>query len=164
MLTLRTCREDDVEALVALAHRSWTDVERSIDALLGSPLDRLVTPSWAAHHEAAVRGVCEDPGTTVVVAEEVGGVLGFVGHLVHPASPGMSAYGEVQIIAVDPGARARGIGRALLDRAVADLRAAGAPVIMLQTGGDEGHAPARALYESAGFTPLPVTQYWLPGA
>lgn len=165
MVTLRAQCDDDVEALVALAKRAWKDVEASIDAILGSPLDRLATPSWAVHHEAVVRDACGARETTVVVAEDGHGtLLGFVAHRVHPPSDGMSTYGEVVVIAVDPGARNRGVGRALLDRAVADLRERRVPVIMLETGGDEGHTPARALYESAGFTRLPLAQYWLPGA
>jgi ribosomal protein S18 acetylase RimI-like enzyme len=75
----------------------------------------------------------------------------------------MSTYGEVVVIAVHPGARNLGVGRALLERAVTDLRDREVPVIMVETGGDEGHAPARALYESAGFTRLPIAQYWLSG-
>ena len=163
MVRLRAQHDADVEALIALARRAWRDVEASIDDLLGSPLDRLATPSWAAHHEAVVREACSAEETTVVVAEDGQELVGFVAHRVHPPSDGMSAYGEVVVIAVDPGARNRGVGRTLLDRAVADLRDRAVPVIMVETGGDEGHSPARALYESAGFTRLPVAQYWLAG-
>lgn len=159
---LRPQREDDVEALVALAQRAWADVEVAVDAVLGAPLDRVVTPSWAAHHEAAIRGVCEDDASTVVVAEDGDGrLLGVVSSRVHPASAGMSSYGQVEILAVDPSARGRGVGRRLLDRAVADLRSVGVPVLMVETGGDDGHAPARRLYEAAGFRALPTVQYWL---
>ena len=164
MAKLRTVRADDVDVLVEIAVRSWRDVEASIDALLGSPLDRLVTPSWRSHHEAVVRAACHSDATSVVVAVDGEDTpVGFVGYRVHPASPGMSEYGEVEVLAVDPPARGRGVGRALLDRAVTDLRVAKVPVILLQTGGDDGHAPARALYESAGFRRLPTAQYWLEG-
>jgi ribosomal protein S18 acetylase RimI-like enzyme len=164
VVRLRAQRDADVEVLIALAQRAWKDVEASIDATLGSPLDRLATPSWAAHHEGVVREVCDAQEATVVVAEgERGELVGFVAHRVHEPSDGMSTYGEIVLIAVDPDARSSGIGRALLDRAVADLRDGGVPVIMIQTGGDEAHAPARALYESAGFTRLPLAQYWLAG-
>lgn len=163
MLRLRAQTDDDVEALVALAQRAWSGVEASVDAMLGSPLDRLATPSWAAHHEAVVRHACASEDTTVVVANDGGELLGFVAHRVHPPSDAMSAYGEIVVIGVDPDARSRGVATVLLDRAVADLRARRVPVIMVETGGDEGHAPARALYQSAGFTALPVVQYWLAG-
>jgi ribosomal protein S18 acetylase RimI-like enzyme len=162
---MRPHDDDDVGPLVTLAKRAWTEVEAAIDAVLGSPLDRLATPSWDAHHEAVVRTACGSPRTSVIVAEDGDGhIVGFVAYTLHGQSEGMSAYGEVVVIGVDPRARSRGLGSALLDRAVTDLRDAGAPVIMVETGGDDGHGPARALYESAGFTRLPIAQYWLPGA
>lgn len=164
MPTLRSLRPDDVPALIALAKRAWADVEASVDAVLGSPLDRLATPSWAAHHEAVVRDACESAESSMVVAEsESGELTGFVAFTVRPESPGMSVYGEITALAVDPSARRSGLGRRLLGRAVDELRAAGVPVIMVETGGDDGHGPARRLYESAGFRRLPVAQYWIPG-
>jgi ribosomal protein S18 acetylase RimI-like enzyme len=51
---------------------------------------------------------------------------------------------------VVPEKRGRGLGRALLETAMAAAREAGATHIELNTG--ESDAAARALYESAGFT------------
>ncbi len=31
---------------------------------------------------------------------------------------------------------------------------------VVETGGDDGHAPARAVYERAGYTALPVVRYF----
>lgn len=163
MVRLRALQEPDVAVLVKLAQRSWKDVEASVDATLGSPLDRLATPSWDDHHEAVVREACGSPDASVVVAEDDGTIVGFVASHVHAASAGMSRYGEVTVIAVAPECRGRGIGRALLEHAVQELRDTGVPVIMLQTGADQGHAPARALYTAVGFRRLPTAQYWLPG-
>ena len=39
-------------------------------------------------------------------------------------------------------------------------RAAGMTMMMVETGGDSGHAPARALYESEGFVRWPVARYF----
>jgi hypothetical protein len=33
-------------------------------------------------------------------------------------------------------------------------------VVTVETGGDPGHAPARATYESAGFTLFPISRYF----
>lgn len=33
-------------------------------------------------------------------------------------------------------------------------------VVLVSTGGDIGHAPARRTYEKAGFTPMPVVNYF----
>lgn len=67
------------------------------------------------------------------------------------ASPG---YGWVSddipelTIGVDPAARGRGIGRALLDALILRVRAA-SPALSLSV--EDGNAAARALYEKAGF-------------
>ncbi|MET0563631.1 MAG: GNAT family N-acetyltransferase, partial [Gaiellaceae bacterium] len=33
-------------------------------------------------------------------------------------------------------------------------------IAVVETGGDPGHAPARAAYEAAGFTLLPIARYF----
>jgi GNAT superfamily N-acetyltransferase len=52
---------------------------------------------------------------------------------------------------VEPVARRRGIGRALMEALEAEVRSAGAPGIGLATGLDEGYAAARALYRDLGY-------------
>ena len=39
-----------------------------------------------------------------------------------------------------------------------EMRARGVPLAVIGTGGDDGHAPARALYERHGFTGLPLVR------
>jgi RimJ/RimL family protein N-acetyltransferase len=39
-------------------------------------------------------------------------------------------------------------------------RDAGMDMVMVETGGDPGHAPARAVYEKAGFERWPVARYF----
>jgi GNAT superfamily N-acetyltransferase len=87
MVTLRAQRTADVPGSVALARRSWKDVEEAVDQARGSPLDRLVAPSWDDHHEAVILGACRSPASSVAVAED---------------------DGEVEVIAVHPVARGRG--------------------------------------------------------
>ena len=53
-----------------------------------------------------------------------------------------------------------GVGTALLRHAVAELRSAGVDLIVIATGGDPGHAPARALYEKAGFHGVRQLRYY----
>jgi ribosomal protein S18 acetylase RimI-like enzyme len=61
---------------------------------------------------------------------------------------GLDAY--LEELFVVPHARRRGHGRALVEEAIRIARAAGAVRMDLGTGEDD--APARALYESLGFT------------
>ncbi len=63
------------------------------------------------------------------------------------------AHGEVKSMRAAPGARRTGVGRALLDHIVAEARRRGYARLSLETGTAELHAPAIALYRSAGFVP-----------
>jgi len=62
-----------------------------------------------------------------------------------------AAAGEAEIIALGvlPAARRRGVGRMLLDAALAQVAGEGAERIFLEVA--EENAPARGLYEAAGF-------------
>jgi hypothetical protein len=39
------------------------------------------------------------------------------------------------------------------------MRTRGIDLAIVTTGGDPGHAPARATYDTAGFTPVPQVWY-----
>ncbi len=63
------------------------------------------------------------------------------------------------MIAVDPRVQRRGIGSLLTERALEEMRARDIDLAIVATGGDPGHAPARATYDKAGFTPVPQVWY-----
>ena len=155
-LQLRPVEARDVEAVVALALRAWAPVHASMAAVLGERLNARIYPDWAAEQEAGVRAACTDPGVEVTVAVDGTEVLGFVAVVVSLAD----GSGEIDMIAVDPAAQRTGVGRALTEHTVDRLRTAGCTLAVVATGGDPGHAPARALYEAAGFTGLPLVRYY----
>jgi putative acetyltransferase len=86
-----------------------------------------------------------DPPTRFFAAQDATGVLG-TGALV-PAE----GYGEVKAMFTAPGARGRGIARAILARLEAEARALGLACLRLETGPEL--VAAVALYRSVGFTP-----------
>lgn len=59
--------------------------------------------------------------------------------------------GELKSMRAAPAARGTGVGRALLQHVVAEARLRGYAQLYLETGTAELHAPAVALYRSAGF-------------
>lgn len=95
-----------------------------------------------------------DEGRFITLAEEHGRPLGYVGW----NTTGESS-GRLEMVAVRPDARRRGIARALCSAALTRLEQLGVTVVHIGTGGDEFHAPARALYESLGFVPYPTVDY-----
>ncbi|WP_103063413.1 GNAT family N-acetyltransferase [Actinomyces qiguomingii] len=70
------------------------------------------------------------------------------------------SMGEVYMLCVDPEYQRRGVGAALLRHAHARAHDAGMRMVMVETGDDAGHAPARAAYEAAGYVRWPVARYF----
>ena len=68
--------------------------------------------------------------------------------------------GEIHMIAVDPDFQRRGIAKDLTNHSLAWLKEAGMTTVVVDTGGDPGHAPARRTYESAGFRLFPIARYF----
>jgi len=68
--------------------------------------------------------------------------------------------GEIEMLAVESAHRRHHVASALCAHVFDDLRRHGIEVVSLGTGGDEFHAPARALYDSLGMKPLPVVVYY----
>src|SRR5689334_6619166 len=102
--------------------------------------------SWPEREEAFDSQEWEARGETVFIAESGGEWLGMVGTFVDPDLP---AICNVWGTWVDPRARGRGAGRALMEAAVESARAAGLRRVEL---GVSDRAPAAAaLYERLGF-------------
>ncbi len=68
--------------------------------------------------------------------------------------------GVIDIIGVDPDYQRRGISARLMKFASEHMRSRGMDIAVVEAGGDPGHAPARAAYEAAGFTLLPIARYF----
>jgi GNAT superfamily N-acetyltransferase len=66
---------------------------------------------------------------------------------------GSDATAEIKRMYVAPAARSRGLARAMLAHLETTARAAGAEVMILETG--LAQPEAMALYESSGYTPIP---------
>jgi ribosomal protein S18 acetylase RimI-like enzyme len=109
------------------------------------------SPETAPRYGAFLGTQLDDSDVTILVAEERGVVIGYV----YAAVEGydyMSLRGPAGVlhdIVVDPDHRGRGIGRMLLDAALAFLAAHGAPRAVLSTAAR--NAPAQRLFERAGF-------------
>ena len=92
----------------------------------------------------------------VRVARLNGQTVGWLGYRLHPED----RMGEIYVLAVAPAQQRRGIGTALMNDAFTLIQASGMDMVMVETGGDPGHQPARAAYESAGFERWPVARYF----
>ena len=148
-------RDGDVDAIVDLSLRAWEPVFASIHDTVGPRLfEYFYAGDWRIHQAADVRRACTDYDVTV--AEADGRVVGFTAVDLREG-----VEGEIYMLAVDPEAQGLGVGTRLTTAGVEVIRAAGKRVAVVGTGGDPGHAPARATYHKAGFTPWPSAQFYL---
>jgi ribosomal-protein-alanine N-acetyltransferase len=91
-----------------------------------------------------------------LVAEQDGDLVGYAGLVV------AGNQADVQTLAVAAPAQGRGLGRLLLDALIAEARARDAAEVLLEVRAE--NAPARALYERAGFERIAVRRgYYRPG-
>ncbi|MGY1763105.1 GNAT family N-acetyltransferase [Geodermatophilus sp. SYSU D00779] len=155
-VTLRPLTDADVDAVVAFSLDAWAPVFAGFEQLMGPRAYRFVHPDWRTAQAAAVAEVCRS--LDAWVADVDGTPVGFVA--VRWTEEGATPVGEVEMVAVAPAHQRAGIASLLLERAVTEMRARGVPLAVIATGGDDGHAPARALYERHGFTGLPLVRYY----
>jgi ribosomal protein S18 acetylase RimI-like enzyme len=153
---VRPIQAGEVDRAVEVAVRAWEPVHASMADVLGERLNRRVYPDWAASQAVDVRDACTHRDVQVFVAVDRDVVLGFVSIVIDAAG----RSGEIDMIAVDPALQRHGVARALMDYSLAVMRDAGCTLVHVATGGDEGHVAARALYDSAGFTALPLVRYY----
>lgn len=146
-----------LEAVVRLSLRAWAPVFESLqEAMLPAVYRAFYRDDWRKAQRRAVESVCADKATHLWVATEESETAGFIALKLHPDDQ----MGEIYMIAVDPDFQQRGIAIALMNHGADWFKNAGMSIMMAETGGDPGHAPARRAYESAGFTPLAVARYF----
>ncbi len=96
-----------------------------------------------------VDGLKATPVAMVWLAQDgddfIGVVTAFAGYSTFAAKPRWNIHD----VAVNPSGRGKGVGRAMLERVLADAEQAGAVAVSLEVRHD--NAPARHLYASLGF-------------
>jgi GNAT superfamily N-acetyltransferase len=97
-----------------------------------------------------------DDDMEVWVADIDGRAVGFAAAKQHTDRN----MGEIYMLAVDPDYQRRGIGSALTEVATDWIRETGLPIAVIDTGGDDSHAPTRHVYKKAGYTPMPIVRYF----
>jgi GNAT superfamily N-acetyltransferase len=155
-LKIEPYEESKLDEIVRLSLRAWEPVFDSLERAMDRDVYCELHPDWRVTQRAAVESVCGDSRITVWVASEESRVIGFVALKLHVEN----RMGEINMIAVDPDFQRRGVATALTKHSIEWFKDAGMSVVMVETGGDPGHEPARHAYESAGFRLLPIARYF----
>lgn len=157
MVKITLYEPTDLDAVLDITQRAWEPVFPLMREDIQSYVyDAFYPDGWRARQLADVEAVCKDDETDLWIARSQGAVSGYLGLRVHPED----SMGEIYIIAVDPSFQRSGIGKALMEFAFEWMRERKLKMAFVETGGDRGHAPARASYESIGFERYPVARYF----
>jgi len=143
-MLIRPFKSSDMPALVDLTIEVFGPFyEQSFRSMVPPDVFAHQHGHWADDYRESVPKL-HDPSAHkhVVVAEsDVGEIAGYVGWVIDPER----RHGEIDTVAVRESARGRGVGRALCEHAMSGMREQNVEVVELGTGGDDFHAPARAL-------------------
>lgn len=154
-MNIREYKLEDKKTLIEIALRAWEPVFAGVKMSLSPEVHALFVPDWKTQQIQSVNQVCDDAEIEVIVAEGEDAIIGYSAIKSHPDD----AIGEVYMIAVDPFYQGKGYGRRLIDESMKIIKAKGYNLVMIETGGDPGHAPARRVYEGMGFEMWPVARY-----
>jgi ribosomal protein S18 acetylase RimI-like enzyme len=156
-MTIRPFAESDVNTLVTLTietFRPFYDVY--VRDLLGPDIFEHQHGQWEQDYRDEVPTMHNPAAHQFVAVYDLDeGIAGYVSWKVGPKPQ----HGEIYMLAVAPEYRSQHVGRELCDHAIAAMKQSDVDVVGIGTGQDDFHAPARALYESLGFTKIPIAGY-----
>lgn len=142
-MTIRSYREHDLQRLqeITVASFEGVSIDRNIEVAFGLVGGR----DWKARKARDVANDAAACPEGIFVAEEEGQVVGYITTRPDP----FTRIGRIPNLAVDPAFRGRGIGSALIERALDYLRAAGMAMAKIETL--EQNERGQALYPRFGF-------------
>ncbi len=142
--SLRVYRPEDLPRLQEITAETFgpVSIDRNMEGLFGP----FGSGDWRTRKVAAIAEDCRIQPDGVFVAEDGdGAVVGYVTTRLNP----VSGIGWIPNLAVDPEHQSRGLGRALLERAISFLRESGMEVAKIETL--EQNPIGQSLYPSLGF-------------
>jgi ribosomal protein S18 acetylase RimI-like enzyme len=153
---IRPFSKSDLNDLLQITLLAFEPAVISFEKILGPKIYPIVYPDWHKSQREWVEQLCNNQKTTVLVAEVDGATAGFLVYELYARD----LTGEVQFLAVHPAYQNQGIAAALNAVALQQMKVSGMKLALVNTGGDESHAPARKTYEKAGYTALPLTRFY----
>ncbi|MGC9318219.1 MAG: GNAT family N-acetyltransferase [Armatimonadota bacterium] len=155
---IRPATPHDAERCGEIAVEAWRIVFESWRGLLGEKLWRQVFGDWQHQKRTSVESQVRDSPDSAIVTEVDGEIVGFMTWRLHRER----GVGEISNNAVLPAWQGRGIGTEQCRHVLERFREEKMACARVLTGGDEGHAAARAMYRAAGFErAIPYVEYFL---
>ncbi len=152
---IRPFKNSDMNYLITLTLLAFEPIFISFEKILGSHIYANIYPDWRKRQTEGVEKISQDNKISLWVADVDEKVVGYIAFEIYE-----DATAEVQLLAVHPEYQNHGIGTQLNTFVLQKMKANGIKLVIVSTGGDESHAPARRSYEKAGYTALPLVKYY----
>ena len=153
---IRSATVADIEAMAEIAALAWAPIYANYEVLQRRLLGEVVFVRRPEQKADEVRQFCYEHLDQALVTEESGRVVGFITYHV-------DREGRCGIIGnngVHPSWSGKGVGTAQVAHVLSLFRQWGLHWAEVVTGLDDAHAPARRMYEKAGFVQvLPSVRY-----
>lgn len=157
MITIIAFEPRQRDALLELALRAWEPVFPLMkDAVPRFVYESFYPEGWQRRQRDDLAALLDGEPENIDVAVDDGVPVGWVCSRLHPED----TMGEIHVLVVDPRFQHQGTGQALMRHSMQRARAAGMRMVMVETGDDPGHSPARRAYEAAGFQRWRVARYF----
>lgn len=144
---IRPALASDLHEMQAIRTAAFAPIFASFRHMLGDEVYELAQRHEDEAQSELLPSLLDDGHWSVFVALVDDVIVGFVSMRIDPERP----VGEIGLNAVAPRMAGRGIGTHMYRYALDQMRAAGAKVATVATGGDPSHAPARRAYARVGF-------------
>ncbi len=144
-LTIRDCKPEDKEAIIAITKAAWGGV--AFSKIVEDRYGVRGGKPWWQHKVKSILKNMESNPDRFFVAEYEGKVVGYALYSSDPDSK----IGRVRDNAVSPDFGGKGIGAAMHRAVLRALKESGMELAQVTTGLAEGFAPARKMYERQGF-------------
>jgi len=149
-LRIRPAREDDVPVMRQIAIAAWKPIFDEYRRAAGEEFFALNHSNWRETKAAQVENHFRNHPEWTFVTEYNGRVVGFITFRINE----QTKTAEIGNNAIHPDFQGRGLGLNQYRHVIRFLRERGMKFVVVATGLDKAHAPARAAYEKAGFKPL----------
>src|SRR5262245_2539772 len=147
---IRSFEAADLEVMQRIRALAFEPVFRSFREIVGETVAVLAFGRADAEQAELLASLCDAKSRQhVYVALVDSDIVGFVSFSLDAEK----RIGEIGLNAVHPDHAGRGIGTALYDFAIDQMRRAGMLLATVGVGGDPSHEPARRAYAKAGFGP-----------
>jgi len=140
----------DLPALQRIREAAFAPVFRSFRVAVGPEIAALAFAHADSDQAQLLNDICAAGSAHTVLVVVIGQeTVGFISFTLDADR----RTGEIGLNAIHPNHAGRGLGTWMYEHILVRMKALGAALATVGTGGDPSHAPARRAYEKAGFGP-----------